>query len=265
MLAMKFRKPHSRKGRKAMKAMKKKASPMKAMKKKVIKKAMKAVKRDSTNQWTKKEEALFRTKLNSPAAIQVFLDSLGYDGADEYFSVRTTLRTRKAHCMGGALLAACALQRLGLGPPRIMGLDARNDDNHAVAVYQKNGYWGAVGKSNFTLIRSREPVYRTVRELVMSYFDFYFNTKCEMSLKAYSGPYNLDRRAKAAAGHSKDAWKFGEGNIEDTLDSFDYDDETPWIPIRPPGMRQPALGRASKHLLRAGLLGSNPKGLYKPR
>lgn len=207
------------------------------------------------NKWTKGEEAILR-KLSSPAKIQEFLDSLGYDGSDDYFSVRSTLRTRKAHCMGGALVAACCLQRIGLGPPLFVGFDAKNDDTHAVAVYRKNGYWGAVGKSNFTLIRSREPVYRTLRELMMSYFDFYFNTKREMSMIGYSKPCNLDRTGQA--------WKFAEGSVGDALDIFDDEEKTPLIPVRPPGMRKGALGLASKHVLKAGLIGSNPKGLYKP-
>lgn len=224
-----------------------------------VMKGKKTTKRTSSaksimNKWTKKEEAILR-KLNSPAKIQAFLDSLAYDGSDEYFSVRTTLRTRKAHCMGGALVAACCLQRIGLGPPLFVGFEAKNDDTHAVAVYRKNGYWGAVGKSNFTLIRSREPVYRTLRELMMSYFDFYFNTKRQMSMTGYSRPCNLER-----IGH---AWKFAEGHVA-ALEVFDDTKKTPIIPVLPPKMNRRTLGLASKHVLQAGLLGSNPAGLYKP-
>merc|ERR1719460_689877 len=98
-----------------------------------------ASKASPPNHFTKQEEAVLR-KLNTPAKIQGFIDALGYDGEDDYFSVRSTLRTRKAHCMGGALLAACCLERLGYGPARVVGFDAQNDDTHAVAVYQKNGY-----------------------------------------------------------------------------------------------------------------------------
>lgn len=208
------------------------------------------------NKWTKEEEAVLR-RLRSPAAIQDFLDSLAYDGADHYYSVRSTLRTRRAHCMGGALVAACCLQRIGLGPPRVVAFDAKNDDTHAVAVFQVGGYWGAVGKSNFTLIRSRDPVYRSLRELMMSYFDFYFNTRREKSMVGYTRPFNLEKIGES--------WKFAEGNIDDDLDDFDDEDKNPFLPVRPPGMRRGTLSRASQAVLQAGLLGSNPKGLYKPR
>jgi hypothetical protein len=204
--------------------------------------------------FTKKEEAVLKS-LNTPEKIQMFLDGLHYDGADDYFSVRSTLRTRKAHCMGGAMIAACCLERLGYGPPRVVGFDAHNDDSHAVAVYQKNGYWGAVGKSNFTLIRSRQPVYKTLREMMMSYFDFYFNTARELSLTTYSKPFNLNRTGKA--------WKFAEGSVGKAIDDFDDDRVTPQIPFIPKGMRK-TLGKASKAVLKAGLLGSNPAGLFKP-
>lgn len=221
-----------------------------------MKKVSKQNKGGFSNKWTPKEEAALR-KLNTPTKIQEFLDNMAYDYADDYFSARYTLRTRRAHCMGGAILAACCLERIGLGPPRIVGFEAENDDSHAVAVYQKNGYWGALGKSNFTLIRSRDPVYRSLRELMMSYFDFYFNTKRQKSMTHYQKPFNLNRIGQA--------WKFAEGSLGDKLDDLDDYDKTPLIPVRPPGMRRSQLGLASKHVLNAGLLGSNPSGLYKPR
>merc|ERR1719163_1971020 len=177
----------------------KNAGPRKVMKAKKVQhprwldKSTKRLAKDATtiNQWSPKEDAFLR-KLNTPEKIQAFIDSLGYDGEDDYFSVRSTLQTRKAHCMGGAMVAACCLERLGY-QPLVLGFEAKNDDSHAVAVYKKNGYWGAVGKSNFTLIRSRQPVYKNIRELAMSYFDMYFNTKRQMSLTHYMGPFNLNR------------------------------------------------------------------------
>ncbi|CAE8650248.1 unnamed protein product [Polarella glacialis] len=205
--------------------------------------------------WTRGEEAILR-KLSTPAKIQGFLDLLHYDGSDHYWSVRATLRSGSAHCMGGAILASYCLQRNGYGPPRVVGFDSKNDDTHAVAVYQVNGYWGAIGKSNFTLI-PRDPVYRSLRELMMSYFDFYFNTKREKSMMGYTRPFNLERTGQD--------WKFAEGPIEDVLKDFDDVKKTPWIPVRPPGMRESSLLPASQAILQAGLLGSNPKGLFKPR
>jgi len=234
----------------------KKTNKLRAMAAASKTKAKASAKKDYTHKFTPKEEAVLR-KLKTPTQIQEFIDSLGYDGEDDYFSVRSTLRTRKAHCMGGAMLGACCLERIGLGAPRVVGFDAENDDTHAIAVYQKNGYWGAVAKSNFTLIRARDPVYRTFRELMMSYFDFYFNTKRQKSMTGYnSRPFNLNT--------VKDDWKFAPGSVGTLLDDFDDVSKCPMTPVRPPGMKQKDLGLASKHLLNAGLLGSNPAGLYKP-
>jgi len=207
--------------------------------------------------WTKQEEAVL-SKLDTPAKIQEFVDKMAYDSADDYFSVRYTLRTRRGHCMGGAMVAACCLERLGLGQPRVVSIEAKNDDSHAIAVYQKNGYWGAIGKSNFTLIRSRQPVYKSLRELMMSYFDFYFNTKREMSMVAYSDPpFNLN--------WTGNTWKFAEGSTGKDLDDFDDEDVQAITKVRPPGMKKKDLGLASKFVLKAGLLGSSSAGLYKPR
>eukprot|EP00932_Pfiesteria_piscicida_P002900 SRR837773.12819.p1 GENE.SRR837773.12819~~SRR837773.12819.p1 ORF type:complete len:255 (-),score=79.32 SRR837773.12819:57-752(-) len=207
--------------------------------------------------WTPAEERVLRG-LNTPAKIQAFLDSLYYDGSDHYWSVRMTLRTRRAHCMGGAMVAAHCLERLGYGTPRVVGFEARNDDSHAVAVYQVNGLWGAIGKSNFTLIRARDPVYRSLRELMMSYFDFYFNTKGEKSFTGYSRPFCLSRTGKD--------WLFAEEPVEDQLSDFDDPKKCPIEPVLPRGFRRKAtLLPASKAVMKGGLLGSNPAGLYKPR
>lgn len=239
----------------------KKATPMKKVlgHKKAAKrsKSKKPAKANAAYAWTPAEERLLRG-LNTPAKIQAFLDSLHYDGSDHYWSVRMTLRTRKAHCMGGALVAAHCLERLGYGSPRVVGFEAKNDDSHAVAVYQVNGLWGALGKSNFTLIRARDPVYRSLRELMMSYFDFYFNTKGEKSFVGYSKPFPL-------AGCGKD-WLFSEEPVCGKLSDFDDQKKCPIVPTLPRGFqRKKLLLPASKAVLKGGLLGSNPAGLYKPR
>ncbi len=133
-------------------------------------------------------------RLNSPAAIQRFLDDeIGYNlepGGHTCYSPRTVFRQRVAHCMEGAMLAAMALRALG-HPPLLVDLEAVRDTDHVLAVYRVNGYWGAVAKSDYSGLRSREPVYKTVRELVMSYFEHYFNPAGEKTLRAYSRPVNL--------------------------------------------------------------------------
>jgi hypothetical protein len=92
--------------------------------------------------------------------------------------------------MEGAMFAAAAL-RLHGHPPLIVDLEAVRDDDHILAVYQSHGRWGAIAKSNYSGLRLREPVYRTIRELVMSYFDHYYNLRGEKSLRGFSRPINL--------------------------------------------------------------------------
>jgi hypothetical protein len=132
--------------------------------------------------------------LKTPAAIQRFLDTeIRYNlepGGDTCYSPRTVLRKGVAHCMEGAMLAAVALRLLG-HPPLLVDLEAVRDTDHVLAVYRVNGHWGAVAKSDYSGLRSREPVYRTIRELVMSYFEHFFNPAGEKTLRAYSRPVNL--------------------------------------------------------------------------
>src|SRR3954451_23219854 len=94
--------------------------------------------------------------------------------------------------MEGALFGAAALRMLG-HPPLLLDLEAVRDDDHVLAIFRDRGHWGAVAKSNYSGLRFREPVYRTVRELVMSYFEHYYNLEKEKTLRRYSRPVNLTR------------------------------------------------------------------------
>ena len=95
--------------------------------------------------------------------------------------------------MEGALLAAAALRLAGY-PPLLLDLESVRDDDHVLAIYRRGSCWGAVAKSNYAGLRSREPVYRTLRELALSYFEHYYNLKGEKTLRAYSTrPINLRR------------------------------------------------------------------------
>ncbi len=145
------------------------------------------------------ERAALR-KLTSPAKIQRFLDEeIGYNkepaGASCY-SPRRVLKERVAHCMEGALLASLALRRLG-HPPLLVDLEAVRDSDHVLAVYRLNGHWGSIAKSDYTGLRSREPVYKSIRELALSYFEHYYNPAREKTLRAYSRPVNLARFDKS--------------------------------------------------------------------
>ena len=103
------------------------------------------------------------------------------------------IRDRKAHCADGALFGAAALRRLGHRPLLLNLLPNHRDDEHLVALFRVDGLWGAVSKSNFSGLRFREPVYRTLRELAMSYFHEYFNRHGRKTLRSYSVPYDMRR------------------------------------------------------------------------
>jgi hypothetical protein len=131
-------------------------------------------------------------RLKTPHGIQAFLDALPYNLALTAASPAKVLRDRTASCLEGAIFAAAALRVLGF-PPLIFDLEAEQDTDHVVAIFKMRGLWGAIAKSNFTGCRYREPVYRTLRELALSYFNTYFNLRFERTLRRYSGPVNLKR------------------------------------------------------------------------
>jgi hypothetical protein len=141
---------------------------------------------------TPREAALLRG-LTPEWRIQKFLDALDYDvGGAACRSPRRVLRERTVQCLDGALFAAAALRLQGYRP-LVMDLEAIRDDDHVVAVFQRHGRWGAIARSNYSGLRFREPVFRTLRELVLSYFESYFNLRREKTLRRYSAPLDLSR------------------------------------------------------------------------
>lgn len=174
-------------------------------------------------EWTPAERKILE-KLDTPEKIQLFVDNkLKYDGPDGCRSVRHTLATKEAHCLGGCMLAYYLLTRLGYDAFCI-GLDAVNDDAHAICVYSRTvaiksksskgsktvnkKFFGSLSKSNFTLIRSRDCVYSSLRELLMSYWDFYFNTAGDKTLAAYSAPFAAFKHFKGTAKEDRYSWLF---------------------------------------------------------
>jgi hypothetical protein len=158
--------------------------------------------------FTKSETAIWKI-LKTPNLIQKFLDhELGYNleprGATCY-SPRMVLRHKIAHCMEGAMFAAAALRGIGY-PALLVDLEAVRDSDHVLAVYQRNGCWGALAKSNYAGLRGREPVYRSIRELALSYFEHYFNAAGEKTLRNFSRPMNLARFDKVG-------WETVEGDV----------------------------------------------------
>lgn len=141
--------------------------------------------------FTPKELRKLRS-LKDPYGIQKSLDAMPYHLADTAWSPRKVLAENTSHCLEGAIFGAAALRANGF-PPLILDLEADRDTDHVLAVYQIDGLWGAVAKSNYTGCRYREPVYRSLRELALSYFNIYFNLRRERTLRRFSQPVNLAR------------------------------------------------------------------------
>jgi hypothetical protein len=141
------------------------------------------------------QELRLLRSLSTPHKIQKYLDDLPYNKEREGETCRgprRVMRDQTAHCFEGALFAAAALRVNGY-PPLILDLESVRDDDHVIAIYRDYECWGAIAKSNYSGLRFREPVYRSLRELVMSFFEHYYNIGGEKTLRAYSRPVNLKR------------------------------------------------------------------------
>lgn len=201
--------------------------------------------------WSKRELAVLG-KLTSPERIQAFLDQVPYSSDPIYRSPRSVLRDRKAHCFDGAMFASCALDRIGY-PPMLVDLRAVRDDDHIIAVYRRGKGWGALAKSNFVGLRFREPVYRDLRELVMSYFEVYYNVEGEKTLRSHSVPVDLRRLEKLG-------WRFRDEAMDVIAVRLDAARHVPLVTEA----QARTFARMDERSLQAGLLGVNAAGLYKP-
>ena len=164
---------------------------------------------------TRAEFATLR-RLRTPEKIQEFLYNLKQNferKGETCHSVRVVLRDRRAHCIEGAMLAACALWIHG-EPPLLLDFQAVHDFDHVVAVFRRNGRWGAISKTNGIGLRWRDPVYRTLRELAMSYLHEYYNKRDRKTLRTYSRPYDL-RRMKP------ETWVTAEDGAWDLVDALE--------------------------------------------
>ncbi len=142
------------------------------------------------------EECAVLRRLNTPRKIQDFLEEIPInfeEKGETCLSPRRVLRERRAHCMEGAMLAAAALRFHG-HPPLVLDLTAADRDfDHVAAVFREGGNWGAITKTNHAVLRYREPVYRSVRELAMSFFHEYFDDDGRKNLRSFSLPVDLSR------------------------------------------------------------------------
>jgi hypothetical protein len=205
------------------------------------------------------EASLTRTEarriagLTSPPKIQAFLDAIEYSEEVRYRSPLTVLRDMKGHCFDGALFAAAMLRRIG-HPPLILDIIPNdNDDDHILALYRVNGHWGAVAKSNYTGLRFREPIHRTVRELIISYFEVFFNAIGEKTMRAYTRPLNLKEFDRLQ-------WETNDETMDAIAERLD--EIRRFKPLTPTMIRN--LSFADERSVKAGLLGAKAAGLFRP-
>jgi len=191
--------------------------------------------------------------LTSPAKIQAYLDKIPYSEEEAYRCPLAVIRDQKAHCFDGALFGAAMLRRIGHPPVIVDMLPNDCDDDHLLAIFKVDGYWGAIAKSNFSGLRYREPIFRTRRELILSYFENFFNLLGEKTLRAYTVPLNLK---------SFDSlnWMTSNEHLDDIADRLD---ELRQVKILSRKMVK-NLAPVDERSLAAGLLGSNQAGLFKP-
>jgi hypothetical protein len=190
--------------------------------------------------------------LSTPARIQAFLDATPYSDEARYRCPLSVLRDRQAHCFDGAVFAAAMLRRLGHPPLIVDMLPNDRDDDHMLALFRVDGLLGAVAKSNFSGLRYREPIFRSLRELVLSYFEDYFNAAGEKTLRAYTVSLNLAR-------FDRQDWLTRDEAMDSIADALDTIRKVPLLTPRMAVRLQPVDPLA----LQAGLLGSNPNGLFK--
>lgn len=160
-----------------------------------------------------KAELRILKKLSTPIRIQNFLDIMPINWekkGETYMSPRRALRARKMHCLEGALVAAAALWLQG-EKPLLLDLKTEGDDDHVVTLYRRNGYWGAISKTNHATLRFRDPVYKTIRELALSYFHEYFiNRSGRKCLRSYSKPFDLTKLGTNWVTTEKDLFAIAE-------------------------------------------------------
>ena len=201
---------------------------------------------------TEEEEKLFGS-FHHPIEIQRYIDGIRYNDASNWKSPRYVLREGTANCGEGACLAAAIFKYMGYDP-LVVDMAVVDDDEHVLAVYKERDHWGAVGKSNPTLLRFREPVFRTIRELIMSYFEFYFNVKGFKSLRRFSPPLNLDE-------FEPPDWITTELDLHVYVDQWN---KHPYETILTEEMER-NLTLAEPEVVKACFLGASKGGLYVPQ
>ena len=173
------------------------------------------------------ERSIF-SKLNKPDRIQNYLDALpqnfSYSRAETCRSPRVLLRKKKAYCFEGALFAAAALAFWGRQPWLLDIQTTDADRDHVVALFKEKGLWGAISKTNNPVLRWRDPVYKSIRELAMSYFhEYYLYKSGEKTMRAFSKPFDLSK-------YAPEKWVVAQDNLEWLAEELDA---SPHYPVAP--------------------------------
>lgn len=190
--------------------------------------------------------------LRTPLDVQAYLDDTPYSTQPIYRCPARVMQDRRAHCFDGATLAVAALKHHGVRAA-LLDLRAVRDDDHVLAVYRQDGLWGCVAKSNFVGLRSRQPVHRSLRELVMTYFEPYYNMDGERVLRSFSPPLDPDRLGLGD-------WRTQDRYMKNLAAHLDRAAHTPLLTSG--AIRR--LPLVDERTYKANMLGTNLKGVYWP-
>jgi hypothetical protein len=194
------------------------------------------------------------TALDSAVKIQEFLDGVPYVGEDLNRTPLRVMQDRQCHCLDGGMLAALALSRLGFPALLVDLVPVPNiDDDHVLAVFRVNNLWGCVAKSNFTGLRYRDPVYRSIRELVMSFFEVFYNIDGIKTLRGYTRPLDLKP-------YDRFSWQTEQAGTDRVVKRLYSLKPVPVVPDH----SIPLIARLDKRSYEIGFMGVNMDGLYKP-
>ncbi|MFZ1292497.1 MAG: hypothetical protein WAR79_20575 [Melioribacteraceae bacterium] len=193
------------------------------------------------------------SKINSPEKIQIFLDSIEYSSEPIYRCPLRVFNEKVGHCFDGAVFAAAALSQIGFQPIILDMLPNNRDDDHILALFKIENYWGAIAKSNFVGLRFREPIFKTLRELVLSYFEQYYNTAKEKTLRGYTVPLNLKM-------FDKNNWHTNDETMELIAQKLDKIRKYKLLNKK----MEKRLLQVDERTYSAGLIGVNEAGLFKP-
>lgn len=167
-------------------------------------------------------------KLNTPQKVQDFLDRIPFnfeENGETYWSPKKVLKNKKAHCFEGALLACTYLQKAGI-QNYLMDLKVKNlkkDSDHTLCLFKLNNHWGAISKTNHSVLRWRDPIYKSPRELALSFYHEYFLDTGEKTLLSFSKPFNVWKKFG-------NKWTTEDKDLDKIAEALDEYPHTDFVP-----------------------------------